>query len=144
MLKLRRDDLQLFLIHYSYFCVCFVLIYTGNIEFKIDSKIYSKIESKNDSKLHSKKRLQTPLQKRRQTPLHVLQHADFSNGCWNDSNSVIFCFFFILLLILHHDYFHAQRFFPISRMLDIKVWKMFSTKNHIKEYWSPLSSHHRM
>jgi hypothetical protein len=59
MLELRRDDLQLFLIHYSFVCVCFVLLYMGNIEFKIDSKndskIDSKFDSKNDSKLHSKK-----------------------------------------------------------------------------------------
>jgi hypothetical protein len=34
MLELRRDDLQLFLIHYS----IFVLLYIGNIEFKMDSK----------------------------------------------------------------------------------------------------------
>jgi hypothetical protein len=40
MLELRRDDLQLFLIHYSFF-VCFVLLYMGNIEFKIDSKLHS-------------------------------------------------------------------------------------------------------
>ena len=57
MLELRRDDLQLFLIHYSFFCVCFVLLYIynkGNIEFKIDSKNDSKIDSKNDTKIDSK------------------------------------------------------------------------------------------
>ena len=76
MLELRRDDLQLFLIHYSFFvsvlyCYIYIYIYNkGNIEFKIDSKNDSKndtkIDSKNDSKLHSKK---DP------TPLQVLQHA---------------------------------------------------------------------
>ena len=55
MLELRRDDLQLFTMHYSFFCVCFVLLYMGKFEFKIDSKNDSKIDSKNDSKLHSKK-----------------------------------------------------------------------------------------
>jgi hypothetical protein len=45
MLELRRDDLQLFIIHYSFFCVCFVLLYMGNFEFKLHSK--------KDSKLHS-------------------------------------------------------------------------------------------
>ena len=40
MLVLRRDDLQLFLIHYSFF-VCFILLYMGNIEFKIDSMFYN-------------------------------------------------------------------------------------------------------
>jgi hypothetical protein len=34
------------------FCVYFVLLYMGNIEFKIDSKNDSKFDSKNDSKLH--------------------------------------------------------------------------------------------
>jgi hypothetical protein len=38
MLELRRDDLQLFIIHYSFFCVCFVLLYMGNFEFKLHSK----------------------------------------------------------------------------------------------------------
>ena len=135
MLKLRREDLQLFLIHYSYLCVCFVLLYMGNIEFKIDSKIYSKIDSKNDSKLHSKKRLQTPL--------HVLQHADFSNGCWNDSDSVIFCFVFHIVANPASRLVSCTTFFSLSAEC-LTVWKMFSTKNHIKEYWSPLSSHHRM
>ena len=57
MVELRRDDLQLFLIHYSFFVsVLYCYIYNkGNIEFKIDSKNDSKIDSKNDSKLHSKK-----------------------------------------------------------------------------------------
>ena len=55
MLELRRDDLQLFIIHYSFFCVCFVLLYMGKFEFKIDSKNDSKIGPKYDSKLHSKK-----------------------------------------------------------------------------------------
>ena len=55
MLQLRRNDLQLFLIHYSFFFVRFVLIYMGSIEFKIDSKNYSKFDSNNNSKLHSKK-----------------------------------------------------------------------------------------
>jgi hypothetical protein len=48
MLELRRDDLQLFLIHYS----IFVLLYIGNIEFKMDSKFLIQ------------KWLQTPLQKK--------------------------------------------------------------------------------
>jgi hypothetical protein len=38
-----------------FFCVCFVLLYMGKFEFKIDSKNDSKIGPKNDSKLHSKK-----------------------------------------------------------------------------------------
>jgi hypothetical protein len=69
MLELRRDYLQLFLIHYSSFVsVLYCYIYMGNIEFKIDSK--------NDSKLHSKKRLQTPL--------HVLQQAIFHDHSYSN------------------------------------------------------------
>ena len=37
------------------FCVYFVLLYMGNIEFKIDSQFDSKLHSKTDSKLNSKK-----------------------------------------------------------------------------------------
>ena len=57
MLELRRDDLQLFFNSLLLFCVCFVLLYMGNIEFKIDSnndsKIDSKLHPKKDSRLHS-------------------------------------------------------------------------------------------
>ena len=56
MVELRSDDLQLFLIHYSFFVsVLYCYIYNkGNIEFKIDSKNDSKIDSKNDTKIDSK------------------------------------------------------------------------------------------
>jgi hypothetical protein len=56
MLELRRDDLQLFLIHYS----IFVLLYIGNIEFKMDSKNGLQIFN--------------PKMPPNSTP-HVLQHA---------------------------------------------------------------------
>ena len=85
MVELRRDDLQLFLIHYSFFVsVLYCYIYNkANIEFKIDSKKDSKInskndskiDSKNDSKLHSKNDSKLHSKKRPQTPLQVLQHA---------------------------------------------------------------------
>jgi hypothetical protein len=53
MLELRRDDLQLFFNSFLLFCVCFVLLYMGNIEFKIDSKLHFKTDSKLHSRLHS-------------------------------------------------------------------------------------------
>ena len=45
MLELRRDDLQIFLIHYSFFVsILYWYIYNkGNIEFKIDSKLTPKL-----------------------------------------------------------------------------------------------------
>ena len=77
MVELRRDDLQLFLIHYSFFVsVLYCYIYNkGNIEFKIDSKNDSKIDSKNDSKIDSKNDSKLHSKKRPQTPLQVLQNA---------------------------------------------------------------------
>jgi hypothetical protein len=50
------------------FCVYFVLLYMGNIEFKIDSK--------NDTRL--------------QTPLHVLQHGVISH----QTNADDYCLFY--------------------------------------------------
>ena len=69
MLKLRRDDLQLFLIHYSFLCL-FCIVICGQYW------IWNW--------------LQTPLQKRLQTPLHVLQHAVFPpHISLNDTNILV-------------------------------------------------------
>jgi hypothetical protein len=63
MLELRRDDLQLFLIHYSFFvsvlyCYIWAILNLKSTP-KMTPKLTPNLTPKNDSKLHSKKRLQT-------------------------------------------------------------------------------------
>jgi hypothetical protein len=72
MLELRRDDPQLFLIHYSFF-VSVLYCYIWTI---LNSKSTPKITPKL-IQIWLQKWLQTPPPKKLQTPLHVLQHASF-------------------------------------------------------------------
>ena len=70
MLELRRDDLQLFLIHYSFFVSVLYCYMWAILNLKSTPKMAPKLTPNLTPNSSLKKRLQTPL--------HVLQHADLN------------------------------------------------------------------